>query len=571
MKKISALLCILLISSFIITACSGNTTTPATTVPAVTTTAATTAPVTSNPATTTKPPVATSSVPLSVTASATTTTPAGPTPKRGGILKLITSGPTNLGVPWAPNAPTDLFFACPAVETLLRTDDKGTPVPWLATGWTVAPDYKSITFTLRKGVKFHDGTDFDASALKYDMETNAKSPMPEFKAITSVDVIDQYTAKVNLSTWVPQIFSFLAVGRPGWIVSPKAAQSMTTEQMLLNPVGTGPFKFQSFTRDVSVKFTRFDQYWQTGKPYLDGIEYDIITDPVTSTIFFKSGGADVIYNDTPKNANDMKNQGYNVTAAPASIYQFVPDSANAKLADGSPNPWANVDVRRAAQYAIDTVSMAKAQGFGWADPYWNQVFPKGNPAYDPTIVGYPYDVAKAKAALAKGGFPNGFKTSLYVTVPPVGDLEPAVQNYLQQVGINAQMVPLAGASNSLANTTGWQNGLFRTQSPSSLGADPGYTMTQNLSTPPTAWFSVSRPQDLQDLLKTANSQEVAIDPVKRQAAFQAVAKNVIDTNALVISTWGGYLLASKQNYVMGDMIRTRWTMTWTPEDAWLNK
>jgi ABC-type transport system substrate-binding protein len=102
----------------------------------------------------------------------------------------------------------------------------------------------------------------------------------------------------------------------------------------------------------------------------------------------------------------------------------------------------------------------------------------------------------------------------------------------------------------------------------SLGADPGYQMTTYLSTPARQWVSVSRPQDFQDLLNKANAE---FDAAKRPALYQAVCKNLIDTNALIISTWGGYLLAAKQNYVMGENIRTLWTMTWTPEDAWLNK
>jgi len=307
----------------------------------------------------------------------------------------------NFGLPWAGITPPDLFYACPAVENLLRTDKEGVPIPWLATGWVVAPDYKSITFTLRKGVKFHDGTDFNAAALKYNFEAQAKSPMPDLKAITSVDVVDDYTAKVNLSVYQPHFFSILATGRAGWIVSPTAAGKMTADEMKIHPVGTGPFKFEEFKRDAFVKFSRFDQYWQPGKPYLDGVQYDIIVDPVSAMMAFKSGKEEVHWNPTPKEAADLKAQGYVVSSAQASIYQWIPDSLNPD------SPWFNLKVRQAGQYAIDTVSMAKAEGFGWADPYWNQVFPKGNPAYDPTIVGYPFILVRLNNYWLRPAIPTG--------------------------------------------------------------------------------------------------------------------------------------------------------------------
>jgi len=553
-KKFSIMLGIILVTLLIIS-CGGPSGTP-------TPTATTAVPKTTAPAATT--PAATTPKPAPTTTTAPPATTAAPSNiKKGGILRVITTAPSNIGgCPWEGNTPPDLWYANPVVETLLITDGKGDLAPRLATAWKVAPDYKSITFTLRQGVKFHDGTDFDAEALKYLFETNAKSPMPELKSITSVDVIDKYTAKVNVTRYSPAMMSLLAVGRPGWIVSPTAAKKMTAQEMRLNPVGTGPFKFTEFKRDVSVKFTRNENYWQPGKPYLDGVEYQIIADSVTQMLTFKKGDADVHYNVVQKDAYDLKQAGYNVTSAQASIYQWAPDSAN----PGS--PWSNVDVRRAGQHAIDTQTMAKAQGYGWADGYWNQVYPKGNPAYDPSIVGYPYDPAKAKALLAKAGYPNGFKTTLNDTSPLTGDLAVATQNYLKQVGIDAEIKPLTSGAYNQANQQGWQNGLFRTQSAASLGTDPGYNMSIYLSSPPTAWFSMARPQDMQDLLNAALFET---DIQKRQALYKALCKNVIDDNCLLISTWGGYLLAAKQKYVMDDNIRTLWTMTWTPENAWLNK
>jgi peptide/nickel transport system substrate-binding protein len=544
-KKLSIILGIIIICSMVLTSCGKTSTTTTKT---------------------TAPPTVTTSVSPTTTSSTdpwATIPNSGLTPKKGGILKIITGAPSNLGgVPWLGNSPPDLWYACAVTETLLVTDAKGNLAPKLATAWTVAPDNKSITFTLRKGVKFHDGTDFNAEALKYLFETNAKSPMPELKSITSVDVIDAYTAKVNVTKYSPSMMTLLAVGRPGWIVSPTAIKAAAKpEDMMLNPVGTGPFKFQEFKRDVYVKFVKNENYWQPGKPYLDGIEYDIILDSVTAMLAFKKGEADVHYNVVQKDAYDLKQAGYKVSSAQASIYQWAPSSAN-------PNsPWANVDVRRAAQYAIDTQTMAKTQGFGWADGYYNQVFPKGNPAYNPDIVGYPYDPAKAKELLAKAGYPDGFKTTLFDTSPLVGDIAAATQNYLKQVGIDAEVKPLPGPAYFEANLKGW-DGLFRTQSVASLGADPGYQMSIYLSSPPTSWVSVARPQDMTDLLTAATNE---LDLTKRQALYKDLCKNIIDTNALIISVWGGYLLAAKQQYVMDDNIRTLWTMTWTPENAWLNK
>jgi len=118
------------------------------------------------------------------------------------------------------------------------------------------------------------------------------------------------------------------------------------------------------------------------------------------------------------------------------------------------------------------------------------------------------------------------------------------------------------------NQQGWKNGLYRSQSVASLGADPGYQMAQYLSTPPNYWVSVVRPKSVQDLINSSSSER---DPVKRVDLFKQLSKTIIDDHALIISVWGGYLVSAKQKDVMGDTIHALWTMNWTPEDAWLNK
>jgi peptide/nickel transport system substrate-binding protein len=93
-------------------------------------------------------------------------------PQYGGVLRTLTSNSVvNLGAPWEARMPTDAQFAQPALECLVRIDGKGLPsVPWLASSWKISKDFKSITFTLRKGVKFQDGTDFNAEAVKANLD-----------------------------------------------------------------------------------------------------------------------------------------------------------------------------------------------------------------------------------------------------------------------------------------------------------------------------------------------------------------------------------------------------------------
>ena len=168
---------------------------------------------------------------------------------------------------------------------------KGLPVPWLATGWKIAKDLRSITFTLRKGVKFHDGTDFNAEAVKWNLDRYRTSTNTELKSVESVEVLDPFTVKLNLSKWSSTLIDNFTM-HAGMMISPTSFQKNGADWAKTHPVGTGPFKLAYWQRDTSVKFEKFPGYWQKGKPYLDGVEWVIIADMVTRTMAFKKGEAE---------------------------------------------------------------------------------------------------------------------------------------------------------------------------------------------------------------------------------------------------------------------------------------
>jgi ABC-type transport system substrate-binding protein len=194
------------------------------------------------------------------------------------------------------------------MEPLLHADGKGGGVPWLAESYKIADDLMSITFTLRKDVKFHDGTDFNAQAAKWNLDNHIAQKSTYAQYWASVEVIDDYTLKVNFTMWVNTILSGFADSPGAWMVSPTAFEKNGKDWMRDNPVGTGPFKFVSFQRDVGYTVEKNPDYWIKGRPYLDGIEILYVADPLTQKAAMQAGEADMLEMEPGKGAADMKAQ-----------------------------------------------------------------------------------------------------------------------------------------------------------------------------------------------------------------------------------------------------------------------
>jgi peptide/nickel transport system substrate-binding protein len=543
-KLIFIMLMIFLAVSMVCIGCANTTTAPATT-----------------------PATAPAKTPVVAPTTSPTATSTTLNPQSGGVIKVITTGTiTNLGCPGNMAGARDSLYSKACVETLVGFDEQGngTPVPVLATDWKYSPDYTSLTFSLRKGVKFQDGTDFNADAAKYCLDLTRTSTLPDLKSVTSIDALDEYTIRLNLSSYQASLMSSLVTPSVAMMVSPTAYKAMGANTAKFKPVGTGPYKFVSYTQDVSLKYERFDGYWR-GKPYLDGMEFLFISDPVTQLLSFKSGQAQVIISLTPKDAGDMQSTGqYNILGTPAGMIGLAGDSAR------SGSPFANIKVRQAMAYALDNQKIANVLGYGLYQST-NQIAPPGGYAYNQSVVGYPYNPQKAKQSLSEAGYPNGFSTKIsYNTDATKTNLFTAVQGYFSAVGINVQLNPLDNATFTDLKQKQWSDALVWYSVQCMIGFDVGASLMRNLSSSASEYSpkSLYIPDDYTVKLTQASAER---DPDKRKAQFQELSKIVTDQYCLVIPIYVDRQSSAQTQQVHDFQIHKYSANDWRPEKAWLSK
>jgi ABC-type transport system substrate-binding protein len=342
------------------------------------------------------------------------------------------------------------------------------------------------------------------------------------------------------------------------IISKAAFDKNGKAWMRKNPVGTGPFKFVSFTPDVSIKFVRNPDYWVEGKPYLDGIECVMVADPMTQKMTMAVGEADMVVGVMAKDAADFAAMGLKVQVAMYDAFGLVPDTANAD------SPWANQKVREAVEYAIDREGIAEAFGYGyWQAPY--QIPTRASLAYDPDFtLGRKYDPEKAKQLLAEAGYPDGFKTSI-ITMPTLDkNILLAAQADLAEVGIQADLdIPEIGRwATYMGDHTSWPKGAALFQF-AGIGLDAVGGLQFLFNMFGQNWL---RTPELTQAYQAALSS-----PTPDVKLIRAVT-DMITEDALLIPICENGVGSATQPYVMDTGFLERGsTVQWNPEDAWLNK
>ena len=541
MKKVTILVVILLIGIIVLSACGEKT--PTTQAPA------TSAPTTKAP--TTSAP--TTSTPVKTTP-ATTTAPAS-SKVYGGTLRIGDPVfPTNLG--WTADPAWGRGGHAPALfyDTLLKQDSNGNTGPNLCSAFTVAPDKKSVTLTLRKGVKFHDGSDWNATSAKWNIDILIKAKLGDYKEFTSVDIIDDNTIKINIGNYTNTLLTTLS----GTYVISKAAYDKNGEEwMKLNAVGTGPFMMTKFDPNVSCKGVKNKDYWQTGKPYVDAVEFYKVNDAMTRSSSLQAGEMDIIGGDLSKVEYDLEQKGFEVVKGYISVYTLIPDSKNA----GS--PFANQKVREAMDYAIDRDSLVKALGYG----YWATTFQfalPGTSAFNPALT-RPYNVDKAKQILADAGYPNGLKGSFTVNSAVSNrDAATAMQSYLSKAGIVLDMQIVDGTTANNFYSSGWNNGLQGAAS--SIGANVNASFTALTKENPVWYVSMDKPEAFYTLYRdslTSPQYDAALVQKCVKYYFDNVTFNCVYavSRGCVLPPWV---------HDTGFYTRHRFWY-WEPADTWLSK
>ncbi len=358
-------------------------------------------------------------------------------PRRGGILRAAFRAEASTLDPHRGGAGTDHMYLYPVFDTLVRFDVKMAPQPGLAASWET-PDPRTLVLHLRRNVKFHDGTPFDSQAVKFNilraLDRKTSSVASELTSIADVETPDAHTVRLKLRAPDASLLLTFA-DRAGMMVSPAAAQRLG-DQFGRSPMGAGEYRFVRWVPGSEIRYERFAEYWEPGRPYLDGIVLKVIPDGDTRVAALRSGQVDFIMEVPPQQFASLKGERGIKTHEELSLAYWRIYLNLAKP------PLDRKAVREAINYAIDRSSLVRAVMFGLGEVAVGP-FPSIHWAHDPRLKAYPYDPARARALLAEAGLPNGFTMDMVVEAAPehVRRAE-IIQAQLGAVGITLDLKPM---------------------------------------------------------------------------------------------------------------------------------
>jgi peptide/nickel transport system substrate-binding protein len=413
---------------------------------------------------------------------------------------------------------------------LFEFGPKGQVINDLATGYSWSSNHAEVLITLRKGVKFTDGTPFNAAAVVANI-TRDLAPSTgcscaiNFSAVSSVTQSGNYTVVLHMKTPFGPIIQSFQNAAPDWIVSPTALKKEGSS-FGFAPVGAGPFTVVSAGLNSTISLKANPNYWQAGYPKIKYLNFSVSSSDQTAFASMESGGSQVVeqVTTTPLIKQQQAAKKYQVLALPATNYDFI--SLNQKIA-----PFNKKNARLALYYATNTSSLISALYGGLFTPVQGPSAP-GQTIYVPKVAGYPtYNLGKAKQLVKSLG---GLQVTLATTVntPYWVQEATALEDQWRSAGITTKL-----SINTLAETiTQLKSGAWQALDSNWNGSDPAISLPPYFSS--TGAFSGIHDSTLDGLINSGAAYGLSTS--QRTTAYtkvaQYLAKNA-DTPFLYTKPW----------------------------------
>ncbi|MDK9422237.1 glutathione ABC transporter substrate-binding protein GsiB [Pectobacterium carotovorum] len=309
----------------------------------------------------------------------------------------------------------------------------------LADSYDVSPDGLTYTVKLHPGVKFHDGSAFNAAAVKVNLDraSNPDNRLKRynlFKMIDKTEAVDDLTVKITLKTPFSAFVNNLA--HPAAVMISPAALKQYGKEIGFHPVGTGPYRFVAWNQTDFVKVEKFNGYWKAGLPKLESITWRPVVDNNTRAALLQTGEAQFAYPIPFEQAKVLeKNDKLALVASPSILHRYISMNVTQK-------PFDNPKVREALNYAINKEALIKVAFSGYATPAEGPL--PSSIDYSVKYHPWPYDPAKARELLKEAGYPDGFTTTLWSSHnhSTAQKVLQFTQQQLAQVGVKVQVTAM---------------------------------------------------------------------------------------------------------------------------------
>ncbi|SFR48011.1 peptide/nickel transport system permease protein/peptide/nickel transport system substrate-binding protein [Marinobacter daqiaonensis] len=444
----------------------------------------------------------------------------------GGILRVgAPANPSSMD-PATGGSGSDHVFLFPVFATLVEWDyDTLKAEPGLAKSWEY-PDSKTLVLNIREGVKFHDGTELDAEAVKFNLDRSRTDPRSNIRSdlasVEKVEVTAPHEVTVHLKspdTSLPLVLS----DRAGMMVSPSSIKKFG-EESDRNPVGAGHMKFVEWNDGDRIILERNPDYWNKERPLLDGINFRIITDSSTRLRSVMSGQNDVAYQLEGRQKPLIERGGSVEGVYGATVYCFQIYLNHAS------GPLSNVKVRQALNYAINREALVRASMHGAGEPAYMNL-PSSHWAYDADVAElYSYDPDKARKLLAEAGYPDGIELDMrgYNDQGSVQRQE-ILQGMLADVGIRGTFKTGTVPDMSAAYFARGEGDFLV----SAWTGRPDPSLTYALLYAGDSYFNAGKVEPPEGLMEAIRASRSTADLEERKKAFSTVQRIVME-NALVV-------------------------------------